>query len=139
MEPLSITAASVGLLSSIFTLTKSITQFASDVRDARKDMERTRGELSELELAVETLQKDALSDELQYPDSLQHSLTQVLLNCDTVVKDISSLLITASDGKMARVRWAMKGQTEMNKLRQHLEAHKATLDIALEMASMLVF
>ncbi|KIW99460.1 uncharacterized protein Z518_11199 [Rhinocladiella mackenziei CBS 650.93] len=136
MEPLSITGASVGLLSSIFSLTQAITRFASGVRDARKDMESTRCELSALELAVETLQKDALSDELQYPDSLQHILTEVLLNCDGVVKDIRALLVKAdSDRRMARVRWAINGQTEMNKLRQQLEDHKATLNIALGMAN----
>lgn len=137
MDPVTITGSCVGLLSSIATLTIHITRFVGDVRDSRKDMDSVRRELSSLSFCVESLIDDTSGDSTLYPDSLKLNLISVLTNCDGVMTEMNSLLESLSSKTLGRrVQWALSGQDEMNKLRSRLEAHKATIEIALDMATM---
>lgn len=139
MDPLSIASASAGLLSSIASLTLTITKFVSSVRNARNDMDGVRRELSSLQLCVEALQNDIQDPQIQYPPSLQRSLVDVLRNCDGVTKEMETLLKQSTANSLGkRIKWAAIQQDEMNKLRLRLEAHKATINIALEMVMMYV-
>lgn len=139
MDPLSITTSCVGLLSSIADLSILISKFTLDFRDARKDMDAVRRELSSLSLCVENLRDDTSKPCDTYPPTVQRSLIDVLGNCDDVMVEMKTLLDKMSSKSVGRrVQWATVGHGEMNKLRSRLEAHKATIDIALEMVSMSV-
>jgi hypothetical protein len=135
---LAVAVACASLTSSIITLSKQIVTFASDFRDARKDMEAVSRELSSLTLCLKSLHDD--SSKFQLPVSLQQNLVGVLRNCDDVTKEMRELLqMLSSENLGRRVQWSIGARDEMNKLRSRLEAHKSAIDIALDMISMYVF
>lgn len=137
MDPFSITSACVGLLCTITSLTLRITRFAGDVRDSRKDLDAVRRELSSLSFCVESLRDDTNKDSNMYPDALKPDLVSVLDNCDGVMNEMTMLLEKSTSNNLGRrVQWAACGQDEMNKLRSKLEGYKATIELALHMASM---
>src|SRR5438093_255177 len=73
------------------------------------------------------------------PPQLKQSLVALLKNCDTVAKDMVKVLESTLKSKLgASVSWSTSGSSEMDKLRVRLEAHKASIEIALEMVSMYV-
>lgn len=134
---LAIAVACASLISGVVTLSKQITSFVSDVRASRKDMDAVSRELSSLTLCVEALRDD--SSKINFPESLQQNLVDVLRNCDDVTKEIQDLLRKlSSESLRRRMQWSMLDRDEINKLRSRLEAHKSTIDIALEMNSMYV-
>jgi chromosome segregation ATPase len=135
---LAVIVACSSLASSIVTLSKQITTFVSDFRDARKDMDAVSRELSSLSLCLEGLRDD--SSKIQLPESLQRNLVGVLRNCDDVTKEMREFLRKLSSENFGRrVQWSVIARDEMNKLRSRLEAHKSAIDIALDMISMYVF
>lgn len=137
MEPISISASCVGIVKSIVDLSLLIGKFVANVRDARKDMDAVQRELSSLRLCVESLQTDSQNPDLHYPAVLQRSLVDVLANCDGVIAEMTRLLQKMSSSSIGRyVQWVANGRGDMDKLRSRLEAHKATIDIALDMVSM---
>ena len=137
MDPFSLTVGCVGLLSSIIDLSKTASKFAIDFRDARKDMESVRHELTSLQLCVETLHDDLSQPEINYPQNIQRSLHDVLHNCDGVTGELKSLLDKFSSNNIGRrIQWTVTGQDGVKKLRDTLEAHKQTIEIALEIVTM---
>lgn len=135
MEPLSIATACVSLATGVRKLSMAIGTFVSQVRDARKDMDAVSRELSSLSLCLEALREDCTI--VKYPENLQLNLVAVLRNCDLVVKEMEELLKKLSSGNTtARLKWSFQSRDEMDKLRSRLEAHKSTIEIALDMVSM---
>ena len=138
MDPLSVSSACVGLIAGVSQLTLQISSFVSTVRDARKDMDAVSRELTSLSLCLQTLRDD--STNIEYPQGTKETLIAVIQNCDSVTKQMETLLKKMSSGSLARsAQWAMTGRDDMNKLRSSLEAHKAAIEIALDMISMYVF
>ena len=58
MDPFSITAACVGLLSGITALSQSLASFVTTARQARKDLDGFSRELSSLGLCIATLKDE---------------------------------------------------------------------------------
>lgn len=136
MDPFTITATCVGLVSAITQLTSQIKTFVGEFRDARKDLESVTAELQSLSLCLECLQSDYSNARISYPDSISKSLLGVLQNCDNVTTQMQTLLDqTSSLSMQKRLQWAMHGRQQMNALRSSLEAHKSAIDIALEMTT----
>src|SRR5271170_6425146 len=137
MEPLSITAACLGLIGSVTNLSIHINNFVLSVRDARRDMDAVSRELSSLSLCLQTLQSDCSGSTVDYPLELKRSLIAMLKNCDTVTLEMHNLLTKTTESRLgASLYWTTSGRTEMDKLRFRLESHKSTIDVALEMVSM---
>jgi hypothetical protein len=137
MDPLSITAGCVGLLSSIASLSGQIGKFVGDVRGSRKDMEAVSRELASLTICIEMLRTDCGNPAVRYPASFRENLTNMLRNCHSVTAEIENLMRkTPTDSLGGRIRWASSAQDDMNKLRLRLEAHKGAIDIALDMLQM---
>jgi Fungal N-terminal domain of STAND proteins len=137
VEPLSITTACLGLISSVTNLSIKISNFVSSVRDARRDMDAVLRELTSLSLCLRTLQNDCSGSAVDYPLQLKQSLIAILKNCGIVASEMHKLLTKASDSMLgASLYWTTSGRTEMDKLRYRLESHKLTIDVALDMVSM---
>jgi len=137
MEPLSITAACLGLIGSVTNLFIHINNFVLSVRDARRDMDAVSRELSSLSLCLQTLQSDCSGSTVDYPLQLKQSLIAMLKNCGIVTSEMHNLLTKTSESRLgASLYWTTSGRTEMDKLRFRLESHKSTIDVALEMVSM---
>ena len=137
LDPLSITTSCVSLTASIGKLSIEIYSFVSRVRDAHRDLDAVLKELSSLGLCIGTLRNDAMVMSQRVPESLEHRLLLVLVNTAEVVKDMQLILNNLSSDKFGnKMRWAIYGQDDMNKLRSRLEAHKASLEIALALLTL---
>lgn len=111
MDPLSITAACGGLLSTIATLTVQITRFVGDVRESALEMSGMRRELSEVSFYVERLQDDTSQDNIPYPAALKDNLLGVLDNCNVIIVDMQTVLQKMSSGNLGRrIQWRQLGR-----------------------------
>jgi type IV secretory pathway TrbF-like protein len=128
MDPLSITAGSASILSTVVTVSLKISQFIGDVRDASADMVLVTRELDSLTGALTQLSND---HDLAARLEAQSGLKEILSSCDKVLARISTLMEKTASGRMSSVRWAMSGRADMGQLRTHLEAYKSALVIVL--------
>jgi len=139
MDPLSITVACVGLLTTVTKVSIQINGFIREVRDARGDLDYVSRELLSLKTVLEILSEDASSSNGGFPPSLVRQISGILTNCGVVLEHIEASLQKHSGGGIRRgMKWSFEGRDDMNKLRSSLEAHKSALDIALDMVALYV-
>ncbi|WXC45862.1 hypothetical protein QX201_005558 [Fusarium graminearum] len=135
MDPLSITTACIGLIGTVTKTTVAVTEFTRDCREARSDLTSINGELSQLQLVLELLRDDtAISDDQILPESLQEQILSIIDNCSAVVSKIN-LVLDNHSGKVGVLKWATFGKSEVAGLRMSLEAHRGSLNLALELVS----
>ncbi|UZP38247.1 hypothetical protein NXS19_006063 [Fusarium pseudograminearum] len=122
----------------IGTVTKTavaVTTFTRDCREARSDLTSINGELSQLQLVLELLRDDtAVSDGQILPESLQEQILSIIDNCSAVVSKIN-LVLDNHSGKVGALKWATIGKSEVVGLRMSLEAHRGSLNLALDLVS----
>jgi hypothetical protein len=140
MDPLSITTACVGLVTTIAKVSITVNGFVREVRDARGDLDAVSRELLSLKTVLELLSDDAeTSTGGGFPQSLIKQISGILKNCHGVLGQIESSLQNHSGAGVKKgVKWSLSGRDDMNKLRSSLEAHKSALDIALDMVALYV-
>ncbi|KAG8354353.1 hypothetical protein FVEN_g7643 [Fusarium venenatum] len=135
MDPLSITTACVGLIGTVAKTTLAVTIFTRECREARSDLTSINGELSQLQLVLELLRDDtAVSDDQILSESLQEQILSIIDNCSAVVSKIN-LVLDKHSGKVGVLKWAAFGKNEVVGLRMSLEAHRGSLNLALELVS----
>lgn len=141
MDPLSITAACVGLTVTATKVVDTIVGFVRTVKSARADLDAVSRELGSLKLIILSLEDETREDESdgcpRLPDSLQTQIRDIIGNCQAVLEEIDKVL---RDQKTSRIgeasRWATIGKADLRKLQGSLQAHRSALDIALELLSM---
>lgn len=132
MDPLSITAASVGLANGVGVLLSRITIFVMEVRSARKDMDAVVRELQSLQLSLVTLKGDEQTSVNPFPPIIKQQVLQIIVNCDVVTQQMNNLLVKLTSGRLGRrIQWSLTDKDEVNRLRSSLEANKSALEIAL--------
>jgi hypothetical protein len=137
MDPVSISASCVGIISGIVAVTASIVTFVGDVREARKDMDGVRRELGSLQLSLSALSDEDKRFGFDKQPALKENLFGVVHNCGTIVDDIGKLLHAMdTGGTLKKMKWATTGKVSIAKLKLSLEAHKSALDIALDLIAM---
>lgn len=137
IEPLSIAVACTSLISNVGKTSLEIYSFVSKVRDAHRDLDAVLKELSSLGLCLETLRNDAMVTSKRVPQPLEHRVLLVLVNTAEVVKEMREMLDSLSSDRFGnQMKWAIYGQDDMNKLRNRLESHKASLEIALALLTL---
>jgi hypothetical protein len=144
MDPLSITVACVALLTAIQEVSKSLLEFVREVRGARKEIDGFYRELNSIQLCVEAL----ANDEIPFPSALKEQLATVVANCDAVIREMLAIIIrhrrkrqsSSSSGPSIRttIQWTSLDAAEIRRSRERLESYKMTMDITLDMASLLV-
>ena len=135
MDPLSITSASLALLSTAGKTLLGITTFIRGCRDARADLTSVSGELTQLQIVLELLKDDTdVSDDRILPESLQNQILSIIKNCSAVLDSINELLQKHA-GKAGATKWVMFGKAEVAGLRMSLEAHRGSLSLVLEVVS----
>ncbi|KAF5536868.1 hypothetical protein FMEXI_10163 [Fusarium mexicanum] len=136
MDPLSITTGCMGLISTIGTLSLSINSFVRTCREARSDLDRVARELLSLQTVLELI-KDAIDEDRSFPDTLAYHVSGILANCHSVVLELQGCITKYSNNRLGtRAAWAISGQGDVAKLRSNLEAHKAALELALDMLAL---
>ena len=137
MDPLSITAASVGLAATIGRTSYQVATFVRSVRDARADMDAISRELVSLKTALEMLAGDTNAPGVSLPESLEKQVQSIMHNCSDVVSQLDSALKKYSGEKAStKVKWTWKGRDEMDKYRITLAAHKGALDLAIDLTAL---
>ncbi|CAM1502852.1 Fc.00g076280.m01.CDS01 [Cosmosporella sp. VM-42] len=136
MDPLSITTGSLALAGTIGKVAVALTVFVRDVRDARSDIDAVSAELNSLKTILELLVEDVETATRPMPPILETRISGVLSTCSRVIDDIQDCLNQHEGSRLQkRMRWVAVGKGDMEKLRSTLEAHKATLNLALDMIS----
>src|ERR1700750_1224706 len=108
MDPLSITAGCVALITAISTCTKCITSFAVSCRDARQDLASLSRELSDLDMTLNILKDDVDANASHpLPQSLRKRICGIMENCDKVLNELQALVKKYDgDGLEIKTRWA---------------------------------
>ncbi|KAF5599638.1 hypothetical protein FPANT_3225 [Fusarium pseudoanthophilum] len=136
MDPLSITTGCIGLISTIGTLSSSINSFVRTCREARSDLDRVARELLSLQTVLELI-KDAIDEDKTFPATLAYHVSGILANCHSVVIELQGCITKYCNNRLrAKAGWAINGQGDVAKLRSNLEAHKAALELALDMLAL---
>lgn len=136
MDPLSITTGCLSLLGAVGKTTIAITTFLRSYREARTDLADVNLELSGLALLLELLKEDsAISDATVIPESLHTQILSIITNCTAVVSRINHVLEGYTESTASSVKWAAFGKGEIAGLRMSLEAHRASLNLALDFVS----
>ncbi|KAK1988162.1 hypothetical protein LZ30DRAFT_699882 [Colletotrichum cereale] len=137
MDPLSIATACVGLTGTITTLAFNLTTFVRDVRDARSEIDAVSRELLSLKSVLELIADDFENSPRPPPDGLLTQVSGVLSNCNNIIAEVDSCVQTHQGSRIQKgARWAAFGRGDMTRLRATLEAHKTTLNLALDMLSL---
>ncbi|KAK1590392.1 uncharacterized protein LY79DRAFT_217305 [Colletotrichum navitas] len=137
MDPLSIATACVGLAGTITTMAFNLTTFVCDVRDARSEIDAVSRELLSLKSVPELIADDFENAPRPPPDGLLTQISGVLSNCKNVVAEVEGCVQTHQGSRIQKgARWVAFGRGDMARLRATLEAHKTTLNLALEMLSL---
>ncbi|KAK0665947.1 hypothetical protein QBC41DRAFT_367225 [Cercophora samala] len=134
MEPLSAAVTVLEVAGAITSVIAAATAFMRDVRSARQEIIAVRKELTSLRAVLEILADDFHdAGRINFPDSVLERIVDVAADCQNVVGEIGSLLKQGS-----RVKWALSGKEEMERLREDLERHKATLSVTLDLVSVII-
>jgi len=139
MEPLAIVAACATLISAVGRCAHTIVIFVREVRDARGDLDMIARELGSLDTVLVCLQDDiAKPSSSTLPHKLVSHLGSILKSCESVVEEIEKSLAKHNSSRLGRGgHWTLGGgKDDMTKFRSSLEAHKSSLDLALDMITM---
>ncbi|KAH7253776.1 uncharacterized protein BKA55DRAFT_593431 [Fusarium redolens] len=139
MDPLSIATGCATLISTIGTLSLSINSFVRTCREARGDLDRVARELLSLQTVLELIQEDVTDESKTLPTTLERHVSGIVTNCNSVVVELQECITKyGGDNRLkSKAGWAINGQGDVAKLRSNLEAHKAALELALDMLSLL--
>ncbi|KAF5722947.1 hypothetical protein FMUND_2304 [Fusarium mundagurra] len=138
MDPLSIATGCASLISTIGSLSLSINAFVRTCREARSDLDRVARELLSLQTVLELIQEDVTDENKTFPTTLERHVSGIITNCNSVVVELQECITKyGGDSRLkSKAGWAINGQGDVAKLRSNLEAHKAALDLALDMLSL---
>ncbi|KAG4281705.1 hypothetical protein FPRO06_10609 [Fusarium proliferatum] len=138
MDPLSIATGCATLISTIGSLSLSINSFVRTCRESRGDLDRVARELFSLQTVLELIQEDVTDESKAFPTTLEHHVSGIIINCNSVVVELQECITKYGvDSRLkTKAGWAINGQGDVAKLRSNLEAHKAALELALDMLSL---
>jgi ankyrin repeat protein len=101
-------------------------------------MDMVLRELVSLETILRMLAEDT-ANPAGLPDSLCIQIRGILNGCEEVTVQITQTLSKYESNKLiTKGSWALKGKDDVTKLRSSLEAHKAALNIALDMLAITI-
>ncbi|KAJ9663077.1 hypothetical protein H2198_001069 [Neophaeococcomyces mojaviensis] len=135
MDPLSVTAACVSLLSGLTTVSTKIRSLVIDAKNTSREVIALQNELDSLQRSLGIFYGGGLAD--GYPVHLQSDLETIIRECQFVVREIDALLdkVVSSHVKQ-RIQWSFSVRDEVSRLHRNLEGHKSAITIAIAFASM---
>lgn len=137
-DPLSIASGSIAVLIATKKTVATIYSFIRDCKDARADLSRVTGELSELTLILELIRDDnAAASNDCLPDNLQTQVQAMLTSCSSAVMEIENIIVKCR-GRRGPLRWTILEKEKVTGLKGSLEAFKSGLTLALETVNLFV-
>ncbi|KAB5566486.1 hypothetical protein GE09DRAFT_1106985 [Coniochaeta sp. 2T2.1] len=115
MDPLSVASGCVGILGAIVKTSTTIRQFVRDVREARGQLSTTAQQLAELEMTISLIKDDhnTETDSVRMPETVTKQTAVVIQSC-------------------------VQGKDEVAALNRQLEAHSRTLQMSLEVSTLVM-
>jgi hypothetical protein len=154
MDPISITLACGTALKTVYSITKYVTETIKDYKSARVELLALRGDINNLEAVIDLVQHDcepnnsekskdygdqATVGDSALPAALTAHLTNILKNCDDVLKDLKTVLAKHFSSRLGpSAKWVDEGKKEVAKLRATLAAHTGALNLALNLVELYV-
>ncbi|KAF2188990.1 hypothetical protein K469DRAFT_684254 [Zopfia rhizophila CBS 207.26] len=140
MDPLSIAASCLTLITAVGNSTRCITNFVVSCRDARQDLTATSHELSDLDMTLHILKDDTeASGPNHLPEDLRQRICDIMGNCYSVLVELEALLKKYDGAGLDRAaRWALSGRKDAEKIRSSIEAHKGALGLVVEATTLQV-
>lgn len=137
MDPLSITAACVGLLSGLTTVSTKLRSLTIDAKNTNKEVLALQNELDSFQRSLSVFYGSGLTDE--YPSHLRSDLSTIIRQCESVVNDIDALLLKVQPAhSRQQLQWSFGIRDEVSRLHRNLEGHKSAITIAIAFATMSV-
>ncbi|KAI0844012.1 Rho GTPase activation protein [Daldinia vernicosa] len=134
MESLSITSDCITLGNAIFTANIILNGFVREVREARSDVDGVSRELHSLQSVLDLLNEDASL----FPPDLAEHIPAVLEHCSRLVNELDTSISSLNSNELSRQdkrsQWLATGRQQVATFRTALEAHKAVLGLALDLA-----
>ena len=135
MDPLSVTAACVGLLSGLISVSTKIRGMSADIKNTYKEIVALQSELDSCQRSLGLFYGSGQAD--RYPEALRADLEKIIRECKHVVDEIDRLLEKVTSASLSgRVQWSISIRDEVTRLHRNLEGHKSALSIAIAFASM---
>lgn len=137
MDPISITAACVGLLSGLTTVSTKLRSLTADAKNANKEITALQNELDSCQRSLGLFYGSGDAD--RYPEEMKADLEKIIRECRNVVIEIDRTLdkVTGPTVSLRQsVQWSMTTRDEILRLHRNLEGHKSALSIAIAFASM---
>ncbi|KAK0622031.1 hypothetical protein B0T17DRAFT_309535 [Bombardia bombarda] len=133
MDPLSIAAGSLAVITTLAKTSCLIKEFVRTYRAARSDLSNLNQEINDLEIILHAIH-DAASDETfakaAVPMGLQDQLTTVIASCNGLVGEIFTMLDEyRSVDRFAH--WASIGKKRVKEQVALLEGYRKILDMSL--------
>lgn len=132
-DPLTITTAVIGVLSSLTTLSIRTNEFRKDFTEASIEITSVNREVNDLALILQRLLDTRGS--LSLPADLSRDFARVLKDLNRAVSEIDAFLTKTSNRKLRSAYWAFSGKRECIGLCRGLESYKATLNLTLILSS----
>lgn len=138
MDPLSITASCLTLLSAIGQTSITMTSFIRVCRQARTDLAGINRELADLKMVLELLKDDSdVENDRVIPLGIQAQIFGIIESCMAAIMNVETVLKRHS-GRAGAARWAIDGKKEVASLKISLEAYRGALGLALETVTLWV-
>ena len=140
-DPLSIAASVAGLLAFSGTVSKSVFQFVTSIKDAPEDARNLLRSLYTLNIALGQIQQNLLDPDFvsETNDKDVEELQQCLANCTTVFSQLQEKVEECGMGVQGQhllrktwesVKWSFTDDI-MDDLLRRIEAEKATLQLLI--------
>lgn len=134
MDPLSIAAACVGLLSGLTTVSTKIRSLTIDANNTSAEVIALQKELDSFQRSLGMFYGSGMAD--NYPEHLRSDLDTIVRECQHVVREIDTLLDKVRSTHIAeRFQWSFTIRDEVVRLHRNLEGHKSAITIAIAFAS----
>jgi uncharacterized protein YoxC len=134
MDPLSITAGVVGILSSLTSLSIKLNEIRHDFQDAASDITDLNHEVNDLTQILKRLEEARKNGMLN--ETLQTDLGGVLERLNSAVVETESHLTASAGKRLKGAYWAFSGKKQFQKLCRRLESYKSTLNLTLTLSDM---
>ncbi|KAK5659722.1 hypothetical protein OQA88_933 [Cercophora sp. LCS_1] len=140
MDPLSIAASAFSLAGCIAKASFAIIEFSRDARDAAKDLSAVTDELHALSAVLDPIARClTTTSATTIPEALATQVDSALGGCVAVVEQITENVQKYRQDKiMTKTKWVMFGQSDMQKLRESLEAYKMALGLGMHVITLSV-
>ncbi|OIW24913.1 hypothetical protein CONLIGDRAFT_75540 [Coniochaeta ligniaria NRRL 30616] len=143
MDPLSIASGCAGIMGAIVKTSSTIREFVRDVREARGQLSTTAQQLTELEMTISLIKDDHDAESGSFaehmPDSVTKQTATVIQSCRDVLGELDTVMDKYHPRKhRTPLKWAFKGKDEVAALNKQLEAHSRTLQMSLEISTLII-